>query len=175
MVIFTSRLDPRTIANLIVVKQRMQIKSQYKNIFTCAATIYRTEGLRAFYISYPVTLIMSVPFQMIQFTTYEYARKLLNPSGSYNPLSHCIAGGIAGAAASFTTHPLDIAKTALQTRGISSDSALRHVTGLQQTIQLIYQKHGMIGFTHGLQARMLSHIPSTAVAWTIVSPKLIIV
>lgn len=112
-----------------------------------AASVYRNEGLKAFYISFPVTLIMSIPFQAIQFTTYEYARKKLNPNGGYNPLTHCTAGAIAGAVASISTNPLDVAKTMLQTRGMASDNAFRHVSGLGSTFSLLYKKYGLLGFT----------------------------
>jgi solute carrier family 25 (mitochondrial iron transporter), member 28/37 len=57
-----------------------------------AKEIYTKEGFRAFYLSFPTTIAMSIPYQMIQFTCYESARKQLNPSGAYNPLSHCLAG-----------------------------------------------------------------------------------
>jgi solute carrier family 25 (mitochondrial iron transporter), member 28/37 len=151
-----------------VVKQRLQINSRYKSMFHCASSVYQAEGLRAFYISFPVTLMMSMPFQILQFTTYEHVRKKLNPSGEYNPLSHIVAGGLAGAIASSTTNPLDVAKTLLQTRGQASDSALRHASGLVQTFKLIYEREGPMGFTRGMRARVASHIPATAVAWTTV-------
>ncbi|KAJ3262093.1 Fe(2+) transporter [Boothiomyces macroporosus] len=148
-----------------VVKQRMQINTQYRGIYDCASSVYRAEGINAFYISFPTTLMMNVPFQMIQFTTYEYMRKKLNPTDSYNPVSHCMSGACAGAAAAFFTNPLDVAKTALQTRGLAT-GRFRNVTGLLDSFKLIYQRDGMAGFARGTQARMLSHIPSTAVAWT---------
>lgn len=132
-----------------------------------AKHIYNTEGIRAFYLSFPTTLTMSIPFQMIQFTTYEYARKRINSSGEYSPLSHCISGGIAGACASLVTNPLDVAKTALQTRGLASDTALRHVSGLKDTFKLLYKRHGIAWCTRGVQARILTHVPSTAVSWTV--------
>ncbi|KAI8901523.1 mitochondrial solute transporter [Globomyces pollinis-pini] len=149
-----------------VIKQRMQISSQYRGLVHCASEVYRMEGFRAFYISYPTTIVMSVPFQAIQFTTYEYTRKLMNPSNQYNPLSHCVAGGLAGGMASLVTNPLDVAKTLLQTKGLSTDVKLQNVNGLVDAFKLIYQQQGLIGFTRGVQARMLSNIPSTAVAWT---------
>jgi hypothetical protein len=151
-----------------VVKQRLQINTSYKGIFDCTASIYRQEGLGAFYLSFPTTLLMNIPFQVIQFTTYEYFRKKLNPSGSYNPLSHCIAGGIAGATAAIVSNPLDVAKTAIQTRGLSQDTTFRHISGLYSACKAIYTKHGLKGFGRGMKARTLSFIPSTAVAWTTV-------
>jgi hypothetical protein len=148
------------------VKQRLQINTNYSGMIDCARAVYRTEGLGAFYISFPVTLMMNVPFQILQFSTYEYMRKRLNPSGEYNPMTHVIAGGIAGGIASASTNPLDVAKTALQTRGNASDSALRHASGLVHACKIILQNQGLFGFTRGMQARVLAHIPSTAAAWT---------
>lgn len=146
----------------------MQINTQYRNMLDCTKTIYQAEGLRAFYASLPVSLMMSMPFQVIQFTTYEYMRNKLNPTEVYNPMSHCVAGGIAGGLAAFVTNPLDVAKTLIQTRGLSSDSALRHASGLVTCFKLIYEKQGFSGFSRGIQARVLSFVPSTAVAWTTV-------
>lgn len=110
-----------------VVKQRMQVHgSTYESISECARTVYRTEGLRAFYISYPTTLAMTIPFTAIQFTCYESLAKVMNPKKRYDPLTHCVSGGLAGAAAAAITTPLDVIKTLLQTRGTSHDSRIRN-------------------------------------------------
>jgi solute carrier family 25 iron transporter 28/37 len=42
---------------------------------------------------------MTIPLTAVQFTVYEHTKKLLNPSGQYSPVTHMIAGGIAGAVA----------------------------------------------------------------------------
>ncbi|KAG0245670.1 mitochondrial carrier domain-containing protein [Mortierella sp. GBAus27b] len=149
-----------------VIKQRMQVHgSVYKSVRDCATTVYKTEGMRAFYISYPTTLTMTIPFQSIQFATYEYLRKVLNPSGAYDPLTHITAGGIAGAVAAAATTPLDVAKTLLQTRGESTDVRIRNCNGLMEAFKLIYQRQGLAGFAKGLQPRVVSHVPSTAICW----------
>lgn len=139
--------------------------SIYKNVMECATKVYKQEGMRAFYISYPTTLTMTIPFQSVQFATYEYLRKVLNPSGVYDPLTHITAGGIAGAVAAAVTTPLDVAKTLLQTRGESTDVRIRNCSGLLEAFKLIYQRQGLAGFAKGLQPRVLSHMPSTAICW----------
>ncbi|KAG6381603.1 mitochondrial carrier domain-containing protein [Boletus reticuloceps] len=107
---------------LTVIKQRMQVhQSEFRSVFTAIRVVYRTEGPGAFYVSYPTTLMMSVPFTAVQFTVYEQIKKLLNPKGEYSPLTHMIAGGMAGGVAAGVTTPLDVAKTLLQTRGTSQD------------------------------------------------------
>ncbi|KAK3808485.1 MAG: putative mitochondrial carrier protein [Benniella sp.] len=149
-----------------VIKQRMQVHgSVYKNVWECATKVYKAEGMRAFYISYPTTLTMTIPFQSVQFATYESLSLVLNPSGTYDPITHITAGGIAGAFAAAVTTPLDVAKTLLQTRGEATDVRIRNCNGLFEAFKLIYQRHGLAGFAKGLQPRVVSHMPSTAICW----------
>lgn len=52
-----------------VIKQRMQVhQSEFRSVFTALRVVYQKEGLAAFYVSYPTTLTMSVPFTAAQFT-----------------------------------------------------------------------------------------------------------
>ncbi|KAI9293821.1 mitochondrial carrier [Neoconidiobolus thromboides FSU 785] len=150
-----------------VIKQRMQVHgSSYKSIIACSKDMLKKEGLRAFYISYPTTLTMTVPFQAIQFTTYEAMSDFMNPKKEYSILSHVVSGGIAGAVAAGATTPLDVVKTLLQTRGTSNDLEIKNVNGLFQGAKLIYAREGVKGFFRGLAPRMLSHTPSTALCWS---------
>ncbi|TCD69618.1 Fe(2+) transporter [Steccherinum ochraceum] len=149
-----------------VIKQRMQVhQSEFRSVFTCARTVYQKEGLTAFYISYPTTLTMTVPFTAVQFTVYEQLKKFLNPSGIYSPTTHMIAGGLAGAVAGAVTTPLDVAKTILQTRGTSSDPQIRHAKGMVDAFRIIWQRDGMKGFARGLSPRVLTFMPSNALSW----------
>jgi len=149
-----------------VVKQRMQLhNSEFRSIFTCARTVYRTEGIGAFYISYPTTLMMSIPFTAVQFSVYEHLKRFLNPQNSYSPVVHMIAGGLSGAVAGAVTTPLDVAKTLLQTRGTSHDPEIRASRGMMDAFRIIYQRDGMKGFARGLTPRILTFMPSNALCW----------
>ncbi|KAI9496932.1 mitochondrial carrier domain-containing protein [Zychaea mexicana] len=151
-----------------VVKQRMQLRdSTYRSVRECARQVYAKEGLGAFYISLPTTLAMSVPFQSIQFASYEFFRKYLNPDGQYDPKTHVIAGGLAGAIASSITTPLDVAKTLLQTRGHSLDPRIRNATGFWDAMSIIKQRYGMRGFFRGYKPRVLTNMPSAAISWSV--------
>lgn len=130
---------------LAVVKQRMQVHgSTYESITDCAKSVYKNEGLRAFYISYPTTLAMTIPFTAIQFACYESLSKFLNPKKRYDPFTHCFAGGMAGAIAAAITTPLDVIKTLLQTRGTSHDEKIRNCT-----LGSISSAHGRCMLTFG--------------------------
>ena len=82
----------------------MQIGSQkYKGNINCALGILKTEGISSFYVSYPTTLLMNIPYHAIHFPAYEFMSKLLNPSKLYDPKTHMISGAIAGGVASALT------------------------------------------------------------------------
>lgn len=150
-----------------VIKQRMQMhNSQYQTIWHCARQVLRHEGLRAFYVSYPTTLVMNIPFQSIQFGFYDLFRRSLNPSGTYSPLTHVMAGGMAGAVAAALTTPIDCCKTLLQTRGASKDIEVRRASSMASAARIIYQHQGMSGFLRGMKPRVIANFPATAISWT---------
>ncbi|KAJ3209114.1 Fe(2+) transporter [Clydaea vesicula] len=154
-----------------VIKQRMQLHgNKFRSVAKCGLSVLKNEGISAFYVSLPTTLMMTIPFQAIHFSTYEFLRKNLNPSNTYDPKTHVISGGLAGAVAAAITNPLDVTKTLLQTKGsIKSDASLKNINGMFQGVKFIYEKNGWKGFTLGIRPRVLSHIPSTAICWTTVS------
>ncbi|KAJ8102849.1 mitochondrial carrier domain-containing protein [Lipomyces tetrasporus] len=150
-----------------VIKQRMQLAgSRFPNIAACAGSVYRNEGFSAFYISYPTTLFMNIPLTALNFTTYEALSKLLNPHRRYDPLTHCVAGGLAGAVAAAVTTPMDVIKTFLQTKGSSQDIEIRRARSLVDAARIIYQREGLSGFMRGLRPRIIANMPSTAICWT---------
>ena len=139
--------------------------SVYKSIGHCTKTVFRTEGFTAFYVSYPTTLCMTVPFTALQFMAYESISKTMNPTGRYDPYTHCAAGGLAGGFAAGLTTPLDVIKTLLQTRGTATDPELRNVSGLWQAAAIIKGRDGYRGFFRGLKPRIITTMPSTAICW----------
>ncbi|KAI1971880.1 Fe(2+) transporter [Ophidiomyces ophidiicola] len=150
-----------------VIKQRMQVHgSTHRTIWQCARTVYATEGMRAFYVSYPTTLCMTIPFTATQFIAYESTSKIMNPSKKYDPLTHCVAGALAGAVAAAVTTPLDVIKTVLQTRGLAEDAEARTSRGLFNAAALIKKQYGWSGFFRGMRPRIIATMPSTAICWT---------
>ncbi|KAJ1955290.1 Fe(2+) transporter [Dipsacomyces acuminosporus] len=150
-----------------VIKQRMQLAgSGYRNIFDCAVRVFQKEGLKAFYISYPTTLIMNIPFQSIQFGCYDTFTRTLNPSGSYSPMTHIAAGGMAGAVAAALTTPIDCCKTLLQTRGASVDPQVRACSSMLDAARIILKQKGVAGFLNGCKPRVIANMPATAISWT---------
>ncbi|CAH2350456.1 mitochondrial thiamine pyrophosphate carrier 1 [[Candida] railenensis] len=135
-------------------------------LFRLAGEIYKKEGFSAFYISYPTTLFTNIPFAALNFGFYEYSSSVLNPTNAYNPYLHCVSGGIAGGIAAALTNPLDCIKTALQTRGISTNVNMRTVTGFTSAASALFKEGGIRAFTRGLKPRIIFNVPSTAISWT---------
>ncbi|KAE8383916.1 mitochondrial carrier domain-containing protein [Aspergillus bertholletiae] len=150
-----------------VIKQRMQVHgSVHKRLLQCVKTVYRTEGMQAFYVSYPITLCMTVPFTATQLVAYESISKVMSPKGEYDPFTHCIAGGLAGAFAAAITTPLDVVKTLLQTRGLAQSEEIRSARGLFNAAAIIKRQFGWVGFLRGMRPRIIFTMPSTAICWT---------
>ena len=139
--------------------------SVHKTLVQCARQVYKNEGLKAFYVSYPTTLCMTVPFTALQFMAYESLSKVMNPPRQYDPFTHCVAGGLAGGFAAGLTTPLDVIKTLLQTRGTANDASIRSAKGLLVAAAIIKERHGYSGFFRGLRPRIITAMPSTAICW----------
>jgi len=138
----------------------------YRSVFDCARYVYKNEGLAAFYVSYPTTLSMTVPFTALQFLAYESISTSMNPTKQYDPLTHCLAGAVAGGFAAALTTPMDVIKTMLQTRGNAHDAELRTVNGFVAGCRLLLRKEGPRGFFRGVGPRVLTTMPSTAICWS---------
>ncbi|KAF7890662.1 hypothetical protein EAF00_008977 [Botryotinia globosa] len=152
-----------------VIKQRMQMhnsKVMYKSMTDCAKYVYRSEGLSAFYVSYPTTLSMTVPFTALQFLAYESMSTFMNPTKKYDPWTHCSAGAVAGGFAAALTTPMDVVKTLLQTRGTATDAELRNVSGFVEGCRVIHRRAGFGGFFKGVKPRVVTTMPSTAICWS---------
>jgi solute carrier family 25 iron transporter 28/37 len=141
-------------------------RKMYKSMSDCARYVYRSEGISAFYVSYPTTLSMTVPFTALQFLAYESISTFMNPKKDYDPTTHCIAGGVAGGFAAALTTPMDVVKTMLQTRGTATDKELRNVNGFREGCRLLHRREGFGGFFKGVRPRVVTTMPSTAICWS---------
>ena len=152
-----------------VVKQRLQMyNSPYRGAVHCIKTVYRTEGVKAFYRSYTTQLSMNIPFQVSHFITYELLQDVMNYSREYDPLSHMVSGAGAGAGAAAITTPLDVAKTLLNTQEQrKSLSQEQRIQGMANALVKIYKINGVQGYFKGVTARVVYQVPSTAICWSV--------
>lgn len=111
---------------------------------------------------------MNIPFQVFHFISYEFLQDVLNPLRRYDPLSHMLSGGAAGAIAAAATTPLDVAKTLLNTHAQKRTLARnKQIHGMLNAMYKIYQVKGVRGYFRGLSARVIYQTPSTAICWSV--------
>lgn len=149
-----------------VVKQRMQLyDSKFKNIYDCAKSVYKTEGMKAFFRSYPTTLIINIPYTITHFYIYETMKHALGANeetDTHHHYKHLTAGAIAGASAAAISTPIDVIKTRLQTQG-----DIIKYNGIVDTSKAILKKDGWSGFLKGTIPRMMYFAPSAAITWCV--------
>lgn len=134
--------------------------SPYKSVLNCFMSVYKTEGLRAFYRSYTTQLTMNIPFQSIHFMVYEFAQTITNRERIYNPGAHMVSGALAGAVAAAITTPLDVCKTLLNTQQAA------RANGMIEAVKSVYRIGGPWAYFRGVQARMMYQMPATAICWS---------
>jgi len=110
-----------------VVKTRMQT-GEFKHAFTALKTILMREGTKGIFAGYGSFLLRDLPFDAIEFVTYEqlkkgYKKVVLKDSRDLNPAEHSVFGAGAGAATGLVTTPLDVLKTRLMIQGTSKKYA----------------------------------------------------
>ncbi|GAB0098998.1 Mitoferrin [Sergentomyia squamirostris] len=146
-----------------VIKQRLQMyNSPYNSVIQCMKSVYKAEGMTAFYRSYFTQLLLNLPYQAIYFTTYEFFQNTFNKDHRYNPPVHMLAGGAAGAAAAAFTTPLDVVKTVLNTQ----ETTVGTTKGMADAVRKIYERAGPLGFCKGLMPRVLYSMPAAAICWS---------
>ncbi|XP_042905793.1 mitoferrin-1 [Parasteatoda tepidariorum] len=153
-----------------VVKQRMQIYgSPYKSSFHCLKSILKSEGVIALYRSLPTQMAIDAPYGALHFVIYETIQNFLNPSRAFDAKSHILSGAIAGGFAAAATTPLDVCRTLLNTQegAVLGEAERNKIRGLFPALVTVYKMQGLKGFTRGMKARVMHHVPSTAICWCV--------
>jgi hypothetical protein len=171
-----------------VVKERMQVQQAaggssfyYKNTVDAMQQIAKTEGLRGLYRGYAATLASFGPFSALYFVFYEqckdwashYEGKTSTVSSSAGQQSisfqsTVLCSATAGAAASWITSPLDLAKLRLQvSRGQQSQQGSPTAyRGVVDCLQQAFRLGGVRGLFRGAFARVLHFCPATTITMT---------
>ncbi|CCF60144.1 hypothetical protein KAFR_0J00760 [Kazachstania africana CBS 2517] len=131
-------------------------------------SLYRTNGLKAFYVGNGLNSVKVFPESSIKFGTFEITKKLLrkwNPeTGEFelSKISTYIAGGLAGVMSQFVVYPVDTIKFRLQCTSLGNYSQTSHNQILVETVKSLYKEGGISIFYRGLITGLLGIFPYAA-------------
>jgi len=156
---------------LWVIKTRFmtqsRLETRYRHTLDAALTIYRTEGISAFYRGL-IPSLLGVTHVAVQFPLYEQL-KIFAQGDSTKPLeSHQIllCSAIAKMTASIATYPHEVVRTRLQLQRRPHESptlAGKPVNGLISMTKKIITREGYNGLYKGLSINLLRTVPNSAV------------
>lgn len=111
------------------------------------------------YRGYGVTIMRDIPFSMIQYPLWEWL-KTITPANLSNNLKLFVDscyGSVAGAVASATTTPLDVAKTRIQLAEVEDgpDCETRQTQNPIRVLRFVYQQKGITGVFSGFVPRVM--------------------
>ena len=79
----------------------------------------KDDGFKGLYRSYPITVMMNIPFAAIVVCVNENMKTWIQPQDRRNPhFWYFVCAGIAGGSAGIITNPIDVVKTRLQTQNL---------------------------------------------------------
>ncbi|GMH39456.1 hypothetical protein BSKO_07354 [Bryopsis sp. KO-2023] len=134
-----------------VIKQRMQTR-EFSSAMGAVAQISRKEGIRGLFAGYGAFLLRDLPFDAVEFFTYEvlksaYQKRVKRELKAYES---AVAGAISGGFTGLVTTPFDVLKTRLMTQG----STGRYANVFDATKKIL-QEEGAGAFFKGWQPRLI--------------------
>lgn len=155
---------------LDLVRTRLTLQGQttlvkYNGIFHALGSVVKTEGVFALYKGIGTTLAGIIPYNAINFTTYDTVKHLLEPSGKLSSIQSLWCGAFSGSVAATATYPLDLLRRHMQMRAELGGSAV--YAGLWDACKHIFKTEGVRGFFSGLTACYMKVIPSSAIGFMV--------
>ncbi len=155
-----------------IVKVRMQTQGDlYKSPLECAKSIWKNEGLSAFYKG-TLSPLIGISFCVaIQFGSNEIAKnylsnrnKRIKNDSRLEIKDYIICGAFAGAANSIVISPVELFRIQMQVqKSGSSDNMKTRYTGTIDCAKKIYNRFGMKGVYQGYSATLFRETPAFAV------------
>ncbi|KAF7291674.1 Mitochondrial NAD transporter [Mycena chlorophos] len=159
---------PRTPMTRFMTQSRQEVR--YKHTLDAALTIYRSEGISAFYRGL-VPSLLGISHVVVQFPLYEQL-KLWAQGNSQVPASTgsiLLCSAVAKMTASVVTYPHEVVRTRLQTQrrplAESSDGLLTQLErgGIVHTTGRLIRNEGWKSLYKGLSVNLIRTVPNSAV------------
>jgi len=138
----------------VMIANNLQV-GKFTTVRGCAESIYKSGGVPAFWNGFGTMVARDIPFAILQFPIYEWAKnKITDWQGApTSPIQGACCGSIAGSMAGAATTPLEVAKTRIFIDS-SSSGADKKYTGTISTLKSIASEEGAMALFNGIGLRV---------------------
>lgn len=166
--ILSRTLTSLALSPLSVIKVRMEAPqaNPYKNVWDGIQHIYMDEGFKGYYRGIGAALLRDLPFSALAYSLFNQYYRFLQKFLGNSSFVSMISGGMAGFTATLITQPFDIIKTRKQFAYVSGNAAFDYKS-IFHAFKTIYQTEGMLGFTTGLNIRIVERSIAFSSVWYI--------
>ena len=153
-----------TIYPMEVLKTRLALRKtgQYSSVFDCIKKIKKHEGMKAFYRGYLINTIGILPAAGVDLALYETLKNKYKEMYPENPqpsaLTVLVIANISATASMFSSYPLFLIRTRLQSSTNQNDS-------IKTIAAKIWKKEGFFGFFRGSVPNLAKVAPAASIGY----------
>ncbi|KAG7465086.1 hypothetical protein MATL_G00172450 [Megalops atlanticus] len=160
---------PLEVVETRLIAQNCQ-QPTYKGVLHTLSSIYHSEGLKALYRGFSLTVIGAVPFSLGCYAVYINLDMLWEePSFRFTPLQNFINGCMAAGLAQTLSFPFETVKRKMQAQSAllpHCGGADVHFNGMLDCFRQVIKNKGFLSLWSGLTANMVKIVPYSGLLFT---------
>jgi len=146
-------------AEFIRTRMAMEMDATQKSMMTTIKTIYRKEGIRAFYHGIVPSLTGIIPYHGTGFFMYHLLKERLretHPQWKQSKAFDFIFGAIAGLLAQIVSYPFDVVRKKMQAQTLLLERGeISNKKGITGWMRYIVRREGVKGFYKGITMNVI--------------------
>ncbi|TYH61317.1 hypothetical protein ES332_D07G043500v1 [Gossypium tomentosum] len=149
---------------LELLKTRLTVNEDYKNLFDAVTKIVQAEGPGGLYKGLTPSVMGVVPYAASNYFAYDTLRNAYKKAFKKEEIGNVMTlliGSAAGAISSTATYPLEVARKQMQAGAISR----RQCHNMIQALTSIVEKEGMAGLYRGLGPSCMKLVPAAGISF----------
>ncbi|PPS03217.1 hypothetical protein GOBAR_AA17459 [Gossypium barbadense] len=149
---------------LELLKTRLTVNEDYKNLLDAVAKIVQAEGPGGLYKGLTPSVMGVVPYAASNYFAYDTLRNAYKKAFKKEEIGNVMTlliGSAAGAISSTATYPLEVARKQMQAGAING----RQCHSMIQALTSIVEKEGMAGLYRGLGPSCMKLVPAAGISF----------
>ncbi|KAH1131578.1 hypothetical protein J1N35_002956 [Gossypium stocksii] len=149
---------------LELLKTRLTVNEDYKNLLDAVAKIVQAEGPGGLYKGLTPSVMGVVPYAASNYFAYDTLRNAYKKAFKKEEIGNVMTlliGSAAGAISSTATYPLEVARKQMQAGAING----RQCHNMIQALTSIVEKEGMAGLYRGLGPSCMKLVPAAGISF----------